>query len=178
MQIDVMSLVASATMGALVTLAGTWLLRDREQRRKEAGLARRAVIMAASLEVMFMISEQQATNFDVRRLTDLSTFMNSPEFMEATALMDIGRAYGGLAVLEAENLQYERISARFVDLHARAILGHLVESEDEELKRIEVAMRDFAKRGRQTLQKDVRPQLLAASRRLTARAQSPWEDTY
>lgn len=170
--------LAGAVVGASVTFAGTWLLKDQKRRRKGAVLARQAVLMASSLATMFMIVEEKAaTNFDVQRLRDLVHLLSSPDFLEFVSLRELLKAYSALATLEVEQLQYERIYGRFQDLHGGALLGHLSEDEAKELESIEAGLRVFANRASKVLKEEVAPELMALSRRLSARAQSAWDES-
>lgn len=174
----VAAVLASAAMGSLVTWFGTWFFRDQDERRKSAILGRQAALLAASLEVMFFVVEKQsATEFDAQRLARLMALLNSSEFLGFVKAEELVSVYAALTVIEVEHLQYERIYPRFVDLHARAILGHLVETENKELERIETALRDFAKKAGHILKKDVKPRLGRVVQRLEARYAGPWEDS-
>lgn len=161
------TLLAGAGVGSLVSWAGQFYFRNQDERKRAIILARQAGLMAASLEVMFyFVEEKSQTEFDARRLPALMAFIQSPEFLAVVKPEDLVSAYSALSILEVQHLQYERIYPRFVDLHARAILGHLIEPEDKELERIEAALRQYAKDAREALKNEIRPALSRTVQRL------------
>ena len=171
------TLFAGAGVGAVITSAAAWMLRDKQERRKGAVLGRQVALLTASLAVMlFIVEEKSQTEFDARLLPELMALLRSPEFLGFVEAKELVDPYSALTVIEVQHLQFERIYPRFVDLHARAILGHLVEPEDAELRRIEVSLRDFAKIAREALDKEVQPGLSRIVHRLEARSKSLWGD--
>jgi hypothetical protein len=163
------TLFAGAGVGSAVAWVGQWYFRYRDDRRNGAVLVRQVTLMAASLRVMFhVVHKTSATEFDATLLPSLMAFLRSPEFLTYVRPPEIIHAYSALSVLEVQHLQFERLYPRFVDLHARAILGHLVEPEDKELERIEAALRKYAEEGSAVLDRDVQPGLALIAQRLHA----------